>query len=146
MNNTTQQSDTTNSDKMSLKKQAFISAYKKSFGNISASCESIDIDRATYYRWIDNDHDFVEALHKVEPEETFVDFAERALAKKINSGDTTAIIFALKTKGKRRGYIEKTEQDITSGGEKISFSTKEIKSMNKEQLDDALRDVLSSGE
>jgi len=119
MNNTKQQENTTNSDKMSLKKQAFITAYRKSFGNISASCESIDIDRATYYRWIDNDHDFVEALHKVEPEETFVDFAERALAKKINSGDTTAIIFALKTKGKRRGYIERTETDLTTNGKEL---------------------------
>ena len=78
--------------------------------------------------------------------ETTLAFTESKLHKQIEDGVPVSTIFLLKTKGKNRGYVEKTEQDITSGGEKISFSPKEIKSMNKEQLDDALRDVLSSGE
>jgi len=37
--------------------------------------------------------------------------AENKLASKVNDGDTTAIIFTLKTIGRERGYIERKEWD-----------------------------------
>lgn len=39
----------------------------------------------------------------------FLDTTELALQKKIQEGDTTAIIFALKTIGRHRGYVERFE-------------------------------------
>jgi hypothetical protein len=50
-------------------------------------------------------------LARDESREAMVDLAENQLAKQIKKGDTTAIIFALKTRGKQRGYIEKIEHD-----------------------------------
>ena len=38
-----------------------------------------------------------------------LDFAESQLHKQIQDGNTAATIFYLKTKGKRRGYIERQE-------------------------------------
>ena len=41
------------------------------------------------------------------------DFVENALAKRINDGSDTAIIFYLKTQCKSRGYIEKSQIEQT---------------------------------
>jgi hypothetical protein len=41
------------------------------------------------------------------------------LDQNINNGDTTAIIFLLKTLGKDRGYYDKSNFDVTSNGKTI---------------------------
>lgn len=98
---------------MNLKKKGFIDAYIKSFGNITQSCRAVGVVRQTYYDWCRDDEEFKKTVEAIEPGEDFLDFTESALVKKIKGGDTTAIIFALKTKGKKRGYIERVEQSIS---------------------------------
>lgn len=90
-----------------LAKSAFIEAYQKTFGNVSYACRAVNIARSTYYMWLDSDADFKKNIADVEPRETLIDAAELQLAKKVNEGDTVAILFTLKTLGKKRGYIEK---------------------------------------
>ena len=102
------------SNKAEIKKKAFLEAFKKTFGNVSASCEAVGMSRTQYYRYMKNDAEFKEEIDLIEPNELILDFAENALMKRIASGDTTAIIFTLKTKGKKRGYIEKQEIGLTS--------------------------------
>lgn len=92
-----------------LTKKAFLDAYERSFGNISASCKAVGIVRQTYYNWIKDDSDFQQQLLDIEPKERFMDFLENKLVDKINSGDTASLIFALKTKAKPRGYVERQE-------------------------------------
>jgi hypothetical protein len=50
-----------------------------------------------------------------------VDDAEGALHNAILKGEGWAIALALKTLGKGRGYVEKTELDVTSKGKPIEF-------------------------
>ena len=100
-------------NKMELKRKAFLETYKKTYGNISVSCKTIGISRGTYYWWI-KDEEFKKEIDSIEPDEEFVDFAEFALLNKIKDGDTTAIIFTLKTKGKKRGYVETQKIEQTN--------------------------------
>lgn len=91
------------------KKEKFLQAYKNSLGIVSAACEVAGVSRKTYYRWIESDEEFAA---KVEDMADFqCDFVESKLLKKIEEGDTTAIIFYLKTKGKKRGYTTNPEKE-----------------------------------
>lgn len=92
-----------------LAKKGFLDAYARTFGNIAQSCKSVSISRQTYYNWLERDPKFAQSIEEIEPNELFADFVESKLIQKINDLDTTAIIFAAKTRLKHRGYIERTE-------------------------------------
>lgn len=89
------------------KKDAFLSAMASNLGNITKSCEAIGIkSRSTIYNWMQEDREFKEAIQNID--EYVLDFAENSLFKQIQEGNTAATIFYLKTKGQKRGYIEKS--------------------------------------
>lgn len=92
---------------MEDKKEKFIQALAQGYGIIATACEAIGIGRSTYYRWYNADQEFRERVDEVT--ETQVDFVESKLMQAISEGDTTATIFYLKTKGKKRGYNEKAQ-------------------------------------
>ena len=92
---------------LSLKKVAMLEALEKSLGIVTTAAKLAGIDRRTHYEWLATDIEYktrVEDLRNVE-----LDFAESSLHKRIKSGDTAATIFFLKTKGKKRGYVEGIE-------------------------------------
>ena len=88
-----------------------VEVYEKKGCNVSATCAALNIDRSTFYLWRNKSEKLDEKLKEVE--ESLIDFTESKLLEKISEGDMTAIIFHLKTKGKKRGYIERVEQDVT---------------------------------
>lgn len=96
------------------KKTVVIEKMKKTLGNITASCEAAQIARTTYYDWYEKDAKFRAAIDAIS--ESCIDFAESSLMQQIKDGNPTSTIFYLKTKGKKRGYVEKieTEQKIES--------------------------------
>lgn len=77
----------------------------------------VGIDRRTYYRWMEKDPKFNAEVKDIE--NIALDFVESQLHKQIQNGEVSSTIFYLKTKGKPRGYIERSEIDHTSGGEKL---------------------------
>ena len=89
-----------------LKKRIFFAAMIRSFGNITQSCQVAGIKRKTYSAWRREDENFRRLIDEGEFEDRLLDFAESKLIHKIEQGDVIATIFFLKTKGKRRGYIE----------------------------------------
>ena len=98
-----------NAEFKDITKEAFIIAYRENFGNITISCQACGISRTMYQGWMENDVEFRKTLAEIEPEEIMLDWGEHKLMERISKGDTLATMFLLKTKGKRRGYIEKTE-------------------------------------
>jgi hypothetical protein len=98
-----------NAEFKDISKEAFIIAYKENFGNITIACESAGVGRGQYKSWCDKDPEFRQRLAEIEPEEIMLDFGEHKLMERIAKGDTLATMFLLKTKGKRRGYIERQE-------------------------------------
>jgi len=100
-------------DKTEQHKRAMLDALEKSLGVVTAACKAVGIGRTTHYLWMQEDAEYraaVEALSDVA-----LDFAESQLHKQIKEGNSTATIFFLKTKGKKRGYIERQEVEVASG-------------------------------
>lgn len=92
---------------MDERKLKCIENIKAAGGIIYVACEHTGISRTTYYKWYNTDTEFRERVDEVI--EAQVDYVESKLMQLINSGDTTATIFYLKTKGKKRGWSEKVQ-------------------------------------
>lgn len=94
-----------------IKKKKFIEAYEQAMCNITSACKVAGISRETYYNWRERDRDFEKKL--IYAEESVLDFAETMLVKNIREGKETSLIFYLKTKGKKRGYIEQINSEVS---------------------------------
>jgi len=115
----------TKSQNVTLKKSAMLKALENSLGVVTTACEVVGIDRRTHYRWLQEDEEYraqVESLTDLA-----IDFAESQLFELIKGAhrevstpdgeviriqdapNTSATIFYLKTRGKKRGYVERTE-------------------------------------
>lgn len=84
-----------------------LKALEKSLGVVTVACRKSDVPRSTFYKWLNEDEDFALAVKEIE--NIALDFAESKLHDQIGEGNTAATIFYLKTKGKKRGYIERQE-------------------------------------
>lgn len=94
----------TNND---IQKKLMIDALEKSLGIVTSACKAVGISRETHYRWMREDEQYKEAVQSIE--DIALDFAESQLHKQIKEGEVTSTIFFLKTKGKKRGYVERQE-------------------------------------
>ena len=117
-----------NAEFKDISKEAFIIAYKENFGNITIACESAGVGRGQYKSWCDKDPEFRQRLAEIEPEEIMLDFGEHKLMERIAKGDTLATMFLLKTKGKRRGYIER--QEVAHEGDVVKQITVNVLKAN----------------
>lgn len=116
-----------------------LTCLKNSMGIVSTACEKADIARKTHYEWYNNDPDYSAAVDAIS--ESCIDFAESKLMELINGAkhevatakgevltvqdgpNPTACIFYLKTKGKKRGYVEKSELDVQGNGINITIDS-----------------------
>jgi hypothetical protein len=106
--------------KTNIKKKAMLEALQQTLGVVTPACEIVGISRITHYEWMKTDENYKKSVDDIA--NIAIDFAESKLYSQIKNGDTTATIFYLKTKGKTRGYIERTEFDHTTNGKELHQS------------------------
>lgn len=110
-------------------KKAIIEALEKSLGVVTTACRNVGVGRTTFYGWLETDEEFKKTVEDIQ--NIALDFAESQLHKQIGDGNTSATIFYLKTKGKKRGYIER--QEITGAdGMPTNFQIEIIKREDKD--------------
>ena len=98
-----------------LKKKAMIEALEKTLGVVTTAAKMIGIERTTHYKWMENDAEYKANVDDVQ--NVVLDFAESALHKMVENHNPAATLFLLKTKGKKRGYIERQEIEHSSNVE-----------------------------
>lgn len=105
--------------------------YAKKAANKSSTCMALGICRHTLDNWRKKSDKLNEMMTEVE--EQLIDFSESKLLEKIQDGDLTAIIFHLKTKGKKRGYVEGVEI------EEHRSTNLDLSGLSKEEMDTVFR-------
>ena len=113
----------------------FLQAYEKSLGVLKPACDMTGMCRKTIWEWRKKYPEFDAACHDCE--ETAVDFVETKLYKLINDGAEASTIFYLKTKGRKRGYVEKHEVDMSAEvkGVTVNVTNQETAQVLKDIID-----------
>ena len=73
----------------------FIGILTKQAGNVAGACRAMNINRRTYYNWMEKHEDFKVTVDDIT--EALIDDAESQLQTLISSGNVVAILFYLKT-------------------------------------------------
>ncbi|MDB4062242.1 IS630 transposase-related protein, partial [Vicingaceae bacterium] len=104
-------------------KKAVIEALESSLGIVTTACKKVGVGRTTFYQWLKEDEEFAKQVKDIE--NVALDFAETQLHQQIKDNVPTSTIFYLKTKGKKRGYIERMETENTNKNLDLSNLTDE---------------------
>ena len=102
-----------------ISKETMLEALEKSLGIVTEACDKTGLSRTQHYKWYKEDEAYRNSVDSIDSK--FIDFAESHLKKQIEKGSTQATTFFLRTRGRKRGYSEKQEVDITSGNEPITI-------------------------
>ena len=91
-------------------KEKMLVALENNLGLVCYACKEVGISRNTFYNYLKTDPEFKEKVDDIY--EMQGDFVEKKLFKKIDEGDTSAILFYMKYKGRKRGYTDTIDVNI----------------------------------
>lgn len=96
------------------RKKLMIEALRKHKALVSYAAKACGVSRTIHYEWLKKDANYNKAVEEIE--NYVLDKIEDSSMKMIDEGKTPAMnIFYLKCKGKKRGFIEKQEIEISTG-------------------------------
>ncbi len=87
---------------MNKEKKDFLTELSLRNGIVSLACRRLGMSRTTFYSWKKTDQEFSDAVDVIMADQC--DMVESQLLENIQKGDTTAMIFYLKSKGQNNGY------------------------------------------
>ena len=111
--------------KRTPKKRAMIEALEKTLGVVTSASKKCGISRTQHYQWMKEDEEYAKEVNDLD--NLALDFGESKLHDLMRDDNAPAVIFFLKTKGKKRGYVEGI--DVTTNGESVNVAP--IMSMNE---------------
>ena len=117
--------------KLTGKKKKMYDNLIETLGNVTKSAERTGIERTTHYLWLRKDSNYKDWIDNIEDHQ--VDFYETALHQLIKDKNPTAVIFALKCKGKKRGYVER--QEIEHSGKVTENKTLNVRFIGVEDVE-----------
>jgi len=123
-------------------KKAMLEALEKTLGVVTKACKMAGVGRTQYYTWLKEDEEFAQQVQDIE--NVALDFAESSLHEQIKDKIPTSTIFYLKTKGRKRGYIE--TKDITNNGGSFTnpfegLTLEQLEKLSKLGDDDSAEDI-----
>jgi hypothetical protein len=120
------QMDMTGSPETIERKKSLLGALEAKYGIVTDACRETGVERSTFYNWLKTDPAFKAAVDELQ--DVAIDYVEGKLFERISGvevvkgvdkdgkeiiyslpPDVQAISLYLKTRGKKRGYIERTE-------------------------------------
>ena len=100
--------------------EQIVAALKETKGMVYQAAALLNCDSMTIYNYRDR---YASVRNELEMQNgQFDDIAESKLLKAVEAGEPWAIMFRLKTKGRHRGYVEKTEVEHSGGQSLQVFS------------------------
>ena len=118
---------------MSLSDKDIIKALKKYKGNLSVAAEYLGCERNTIYNRMQKNPDIQKA--REEAEERRLDLYEAAIDKAaLVEGKVDALKYVLSTRGRKRGYSEKQEIEVSGTG--ITINVQKVDYSGPDSRDD----------
>lgn len=102
------------------RKEELLKHLESSYGIVTYACKDCGVERSTFYKWCAEDEEFAAKVQEITNVKK--DLVEHQLIKKIEEGDTQAILFASKCLNRDRGYNDKQEIKIESNTFEIKIS------------------------
>jgi hypothetical protein len=100
--------------------QTITTALTQNRGNMSATAEALGVTRQAIAYRVQESTDLQDLVASLN--EARIDVAEGKLDEAVMDGEAWAVAMTLKTIGKRRGYVERTEASGPNGGAIVTES------------------------
>jgi hypothetical protein len=139
------------------RKKALLEALEDKYGIVTDACRATGVERSTFYEWLKIDPEFKASVDEIQ--ETAIDYVEGKLFERISGvevmthnskgeevvyslpPDVPAISLYLKTRGKKRGYVERTE--LTGADGKAMITETHVKIIRDKGIESSPVDTAS---